>query len=126
MITAAVAAAVAAVRDHFAGHPVEAVPDGAGGAFITVDHVQIGGSYTPSSTWLGFQINAAYPASDVYPHYIGRVARVDGRPHGQAITVVDWRERPALQLSRRSNRWRPGTDNAPLKAEKVLTWLASL
>lgn len=125
MITAAVSAAVAAVREHFAGHPVEAIPDGTGGAFVIVEDVEIGSTYTPSATWLGFQINAAYPSSDVYPHYVGRITRVDGSPHGEAITDVEWQQRPALQLSRRSNRWRPGVDNAVLKAEKVIAWLAT-
>lgn len=126
MLTTAVAAAVAAVRDHFAGHPVQVVPDGAGGAFLIVDQVQVGPAYTPSVTWLGFQINAAYPVSDVYPHYTGLLARADGQPLGQAISQVTFQERPALQLSRRSNRWQPGVDNAALKAEKVITWLAGL
>jgi hypothetical protein len=124
-LTAAVEDAVAAVRDHFAGHPVEVVPDGSGGAFVIVSDVHIGDQYTPPDTWLGFQINAAYPQSDVYPHYIGRVARRDGHKHGEAIQEVTWQDRTALQLSRRSNRWNPATDNAALKAEKVITWFAT-
>jgi hypothetical protein len=117
--------AVDAVREHFAGHSVEVFPDGAGGAHVIVHDVKIGSRYTPESTWLGFQLNAAYPQSDVYPHYIGRVGRCDGQPHGEGIQFVDWQGRPALQLSRRSNRWNPSLDNAILKAEKVITWFAT-
>ncbi|TQM84509.1 hypothetical protein FHX81_6957 [Saccharothrix saharensis] len=123
--TPAVQAAIDAVRDDFAGHPVEVVPDGAGGAYVVVDGVHLGGQYTPPTTWLGFQINAAYPRSDVYPHYIGRIARHDGGSLGEAVTDTEWRGRPALQLSRRSNHWNPAVDNAALKAEKVITWFAA-
>lgn len=117
--------AVDAVREHFAGHTVEVFPDDTGGAHMIVHDVKIGNAYTPESTWLGFQINAAYPQSDVYPHYIGRVARRDDRPHGEGIQAVEWQSRLALQLSRRSHRWNPAFDNAVLKAEKVITWFAT-
>ena len=63
----AVTTAVDAVRDHFAGKPVAVISDGAGGAFVTVEDVEVGPSYSPSVTWLGFQISAAYPSADVYP-----------------------------------------------------------
>lgn len=116
---------VAAVRAHFAGHPVQVIPDGGGGAFVIVDQVEIGSTYTPDTTWLGFHLNAAYPQSDVYPHYLGPVTRCDGQPLGDAVQSVDWQGRPALQLSRRSNRWNPTIDNAALKAEKVIGWFAT-
>ncbi|MGI5243145.1 hypothetical protein [Dactylosporangium sp. CA-139066] len=121
----AVASGVDAVRTHFAGLPVEVVPDGAGGAFLTVGDVEVGPRYSPSRTWLGFQISAAYDSADVYPHYVGVLTRTDGRPHGDGIQQVTWRDQAALQLSRRSNGWRPGIDNAALKAEKVITWLVN-
>lgn len=121
-----VAGAVAAVREHFAGFTVEVVPDGSGGAFVTVEDIPISPRYSPAVTWLGFQINAAYPASDVYPHFCGPITRADGQPHGTGISAATWRDRPALQLSRRSNRWNPAVDNAALKAEKVITWLTGL
>jgi hypothetical protein len=123
MIAPTVSVAVDAVRAHFADHPVDVTPDGAGGAFVIVNDVKVGSQYAPATTWLGFQINAAYPASDVYPHYLGVLARTDGKPLGEAITATIWQNRPALQVSRRSNRWTPGLDNAALKAEKVITWL---
>jgi len=117
--------AVAAVRDQYAGHPVEIVPDGGGGVYVIIDNVDVGERYTPSATWLGFQINAAYPISDVYPLYMGQVDRVDGQVHGEGIQAIEWQGRPALQLSRRSNRWNPRLDTAALKAEKVITWFSS-
>lgn len=117
--------AVAAVRDHFDGLPVEVVPDGTGGAYVVIPDVHVGNQYTLAITWLGFQINSAYPHSDVYPHYIGPVTRADGAGHGPAVQSVTWCGRPALQLSRRSNRWNPVRDNAALKAAKVLSWFGS-
>lgn len=121
----AVTGGVDAVRAHFAGKPVEVVPDGAGGAFVTVRDVELGPRYTPSRAWLGFQISAAYDSADIYPLYLGVVARADGQPPGDGVQTVQWQGQPALQLSRRSNGWRPGLDNAALKAEKVIAWLTS-
>lgn len=120
----AVAEAVEAVRVHFAGKPVQVTPDGSGGAFVIVDDITVGPTFRPSTTWLGFQVNAAYPHSDVYPHYVGLLARVDGQALGDAISPTTWQDRPALQLSRRSNRWNPAIDNAANKAERMITWLA--
>jgi len=122
-LTAAVADAVGAVRAHFAGKPVEVVPDGAGGAYVTIEDIDVGPLYTPSTTWLGFHMNAAYPASDVYPHFVGALTRIDGSALGEAITAATWRGRSGLQLSRRSNRWNPALDNAVNKAERTLRWL---
>lgn len=121
----AVAEAVDAVRAHFAGHPVEAVADGTGGAFVTVEDVPISACFTPAATWLGFHISSAYPDADVYPHYVGQVSRSDRQPHGQAISPTTWRDRPALQISRRSPRRDPAIDSAALKAERILQWLAA-
>jgi len=123
-LTAAVAEAVGAIRANFAGHAVEVNPDGAGGALVIVSDVAVGPRYIPAATWLGFHLNAAYPASDVYPHYVGVLARADGRGLGEAITPTTWQGRPGLQLSRRSNRWNPAVDNAANKAERILKWLA--
>jgi hypothetical protein len=125
-LSAAVRAAVDAVRAHFAGSPVEVTPDGAGGVTLIIENIDVGSRYLPRTTWLGFQINAAYPAADVYPHYVGPLTRTDGQPHGSGIQTVTWNGRPGLQLSRRSTRWNPALDNATVKAEKVIIWLAGL
>jgi hypothetical protein len=121
--TPEVAAAVDAIREQFAGTPVQVDPDGVGGATVTVQNVILGTQYAPPHTWLGFHVSAAYPDADVYPHYVGVVTRADGQPHGQAVQQVTWRERPALQLSRVSRHWNPASDNAANKAEKVIAWM---
>jgi len=115
--------AVEGVRDQFAGHQVDVSHD-ADGAVVIIENVHVGDQYEPTHTWLGFRITGAYPNADVYPHYVGRVVRTDGTPHGAAVQSVDWQSRPALQLSRRSNGWNPSRDTAGLKAAKVLSWFA--
>lgn len=124
-VSPAVAAGVAGVRDQFPGHTVTVTADESGGVFVVVDDVPAGPPYTEDTTWLGFQINAAYPDSDVYPHFVGPLTRKDEQAHGEGFSATEWRNRPALQLSRRSNHWSAATDTAALKAVKILTWLAS-
>jgi hypothetical protein len=124
-ISPAVAGGVAGVRDQFPGHTVTVAPDDNDGVFVVVEGVPAGPPYIETTTWLGFHINAAYPDSDVYPHFVGPLTRKDGQAHGEGFSVTQWRDRPALQLSRRSNHWSAVTDTAALKAVKVLTWLAS-
>ena len=124
-VTVAVLDGVAGVREQFPGHAVQVTPDGSGGVTVIVEDVRVGESYVEERTWLGFQISSAYPMADVYPHFVGRLQRRDGAGHGQGFSEAVWGDRPALQLSRRSNRWNSTTDTAALKAMKVLTWLAS-
>jgi hypothetical protein len=120
-----ISAAVDEVREHFASKSVEVLPDDNGGVFVIINDIEVGPRYTPATTWLGFQLNAAYPASDVYPHFVGMHTRTDNQGYGDGITPTTWRGRPALQLSRRSRAWNPQFDTAALKAEKVITWLTT-
>lgn len=124
-VTSAVLDGVAGVREQFPGHAVEVTSDASGGVIVIIDDVPVGELYVEESTWLGFQISSAYPMADVYPHFVGRLQRKDGTGHREGFSETTWRDRPAMQLSRRSNRWNPAMDTAALKAMKVLTWLAS-
>ncbi len=112
------------LREQFAGHVVEITHEPNGDAVVVVHDVHVGDQYEPSSTWFGFRISTAYPNADIYPHYIGRVVRRDGNAHGPAVQQMEWQNREALQLSRRSNGWSPRRDTASLKAAKVLAWFA--
>jgi hypothetical protein len=126
--TTAIDAAVAAVQAHFDQTTVTTVPDGNGGVYVLIGQVDVGPTYTPSTTWLGFQLSAAYPDADVYPHYTGLLTRTDGQAHGAAIQQTTWQGRPdqpAQQISRRSNRWNPAVDTAVNKAARILAWLAA-
>ena len=90
--------------------------------------VDTGDTYAQPSTWLGFHISYLHPAADVYPHYVRPdLSRVDGEPLGPGFSPTTWafETMPAIQVSRRSNRWDPRRDTPALKALKVLAWLRS-
>lgn len=124
-VSAGVVGGVVGVLDQFAEHRVLLRLDEVGGVHVVIDDIVPGETYVGSTTWFGFHISAAYPAADVYPHYVGRLHRKDAAAHPEGFSECEWQEREALQLSRRSNRWNPATDTAALKAMKVLAWLAS-
>ncbi len=125
-LTAEVAEGIEQIRKQYPDSTVTVTEDGQGGAYVLVDDVELGARYVPPRSWIGFQITFQYPYSDVYPHFIaGEVARADGAPLGEAMTPAAWRGRPAVQISRRSNRLNPATDTAALKLLKVLEWIRS-
>lgn len=121
-----VASAIAEVEATFPEAAVAVTQDGQGGAFVVVDPVDPGQPYEPRDTWIGFQITFQYPFADCYPHFVrGDLKRRDGCPLGEGTSAANWRDRPAIQLSRRSNNLNPQTDTAAIKLLKVLTWLRS-
>lgn len=117
---------VTEVREAFPDADVEVATDGQGGAWVTVADVDLGPAWVPTASWLGFHILHNYPYSDVYPHFVDGDAQLaaGGLPK-QAVTPCTYAvdQRPALQVSRRSNRWDPNLDTAALKALKVIDWL---
>jgi hypothetical protein len=126
-VTPEVKAAVEEIRQTFAGHGVEVEAEAQGGAYVIVHDLVVGDHYVPTTSWFGFLITFQYPHADVYPHFIdGALARADGKPHGGGFSAPSpWRERPAIQVSRRSNRWNPATDTPAGKLLKVLEWVKS-
>jgi hypothetical protein len=126
MMTPEVVAAIEEIRSDFKAATVEAHEDGSGGAYVIVDPVDPGSQYVQRETWIGFQITYQYPVADCYPHFVRPdLARLDGEPLGEAMTVTQFGfdQRPAVQISRRTNRLNPATDTALLKLWKVLDWL---
>lgn len=113
------------IRDAFPSTTVDAQEDGDGGAWVLLAEANIGELYNVADSWLGFRISFQYPHADVYPHFIrADLVRKDGRPLGDGISGGhQFMGRPALQLSRRSNRLNPATDTALLKLLKVIQWL---
>lgn len=105
--------------------PVVVREDGDGGALVIVENVDLGAPYKQETTWVGFHITFPYPYADVYPHFVrGDLSRVDGKPLGNATSPnASFEGRPAVQISRRSNRLNPVTDTAQRKLLKVLDWL---
>lgn len=120
--------AIDEIRGAFPAASVSATPDGSGGAWVIIDPVALGSSWSPTSTWLGFHVLHTYPYSDVYPHFIGedvRLSTTGGLPNDGITSGHRFHAngRPCLQVSRRSNRWDARVDTAANKALKVLSWL---
>jgi hypothetical protein len=100
--------------------------DSEGGAFVIVESAPLSSPYTQKITWLGTHVLFNYPQSDTYPHFIrGDLSRSDGATVQRSGISPNqtFENRPALQLSRRSNRHDPRRDTAALKILRVLAWL---
>ncbi|HET7059708.1 MAG TPA: hypothetical protein VFH99_00080 [Candidatus Saccharimonadales bacterium] len=119
-----VAEAVEEIKQMFTDAHVLVREDGQGGAYVIVETVDPGKQYVQRETWVGFYITFQYPYSDVYPHFVrGDLKRKDGKQLGEGATAGSFEGRPAIQLSRKSNRLNPATDTALLKLTKVIDWL---
>lgn len=115
------------IGEAFTGCRLDSADDGQGGALVTLCDVPLdAGPFQQSDTWVGFQITHTYPYADTYPHFVRHdLSRRDGRALGEGISISSFRNQPAVQVSRRSNRHDPTTDTALLKLCKVLRWLKS-
>src|SRR5436190_1312132 len=100
----AVRRALEELERDFPGCRITAQDDGEGGANVIMEDLDLGPPYEQDKTWVGFRIGFQYPASDVYPHFVrADLKRLDGRPLGEGISVATFWDRPAIQVSRRSN-----------------------
>lgn len=122
----AIAAAIGDLARSFSDSRTSYIDDRQGGAWVLVEDVDVGPAFTPRTTWVGFVISPLYPRADVYPHFIRPdLTRTDGAPltaplnPGQSMPGFN---RPAIMVSRRSNRWDPARDTAALKLHRVLLW----
>lgn len=126
MLTPDVERAVEKVRRAFPDHAVEVLEDGAGGACVLVEDCLLGPAFVPDSSWVAFAIPYQYPRADVYPHFVRPdLARADGAALSSPLNAghtVPLFNRPALMVSRRSQRWNPSRDSALLKLLRVLLW----
>lgn len=121
-----VKSAIDEIAGAFPGCRLDAVEDGQGGAFVTLHDAALDERYQQRTTWVSFQITHTYPYADVYPHFVRHdLSRCDGKPLGEGTSMGNFRNEPAIQLSRRANRHNPATDTALLKLFKVLRWLNS-
>jgi hypothetical protein len=127
VLTSEVSRAIEEVADEFPGCPLVVREDGSGGAYLLVEGVPLSGPWVQTDTWVGFQVSFQYPYSDVYPHFVRRdLARRDGGPLGEALSPVpSFEGRPAVQISRRSNRREASIETAAMKLHKVLEWLGT-
>ena len=130
MIPAAVLGAIDELRQQFPDSTVEVREDGSGGAYLRIERVDLGPTYTEATrhTWIGFGIGFQYPHADVYPHFVRvDLQRADGQPFGPGLSTpvrfVGW-ECEGVQVSRRSQRRDASTETAALKLMKVLKWMS--
>lgn len=128
----AVEQAIEEIRRTFAGHRIDVIEDGEGGAYVKVHGLSIGPKYNPTTSFIGFRITFQYPMADVYPHFLVHGLR---RADGAALTDPfhsnnqcwgpEKNSEPATMLSRRSNHLDASVDTACGKLLKVLEWIRS-
>lgn len=122
--------AIEEIRHNFAGHRIDSIEDGEGGAYVKVHDLSMGPNYSPTTSFVAFRITFQYPMADVYPHFlIHGLRRVDGstltnpfHPDNQRWGPSG-REEPATMISRRSNHLDAAVDTACSKLLKVLEWI---
>lgn len=117
--------AISQIADAYGESNIQVDEDGQGGAYVVVNNIFLGHEFYPSVIWCGFYITFAYPVADVYPHFINNdLNRGDGRPFSTALQRNQiWRERTAIQISRRSNNLNPAVDTALVKLEKIIKFI---
>jgi hypothetical protein len=116
--------AIEELRSSFQDCELDVETDAAGGAYVVIRGIPLGAPYSQADTWISFQITFQYPYADVYPHFARPdLTRLDGRPLGEGFGQAQFRNQPAIQISRRSNKLNPAIDTATLKLLKVLQWL---
>lgn len=120
--------AVRSLREAFPHAALAVEEDGAGGAYVRIEPVELGPRFVPRETWVGAHLPPQLPYADVYPIFIGSdVARADGVAFSAPITAGhSFRGAQALQISRRTNRLDPALQTPALKFQKVLHWLRNV
>lgn len=130
MITDEVKAALKNLETAFPDSEVTHDEDGSGGAYVRVSPLSLGEGFDPVESWVAFHLTYQYPEVDVYPHYMDagvkpKVPKGTQQPLGDGLAYVTWREKPVIQISRRTNGWNRLRHNATNKLHKVLEWLRS-
>jgi hypothetical protein len=129
--------AIVELEEGAPGEGVLFLEDGDGGAHVIVEGVPIGASFSPNVSWIGFHILHSYPDADVYPHmvdaglrYIGSGEAPSVFPDGNLPTAMSRGDflasgfdRPAIQISRASNRRTAENDSALQKLLRVIDFL---
>jgi hypothetical protein len=139
-MTPAVRRAIDEIARQFVDHRLLEAEDQNGGACIIIERVPLGAPYSQADSWLGFHVTHNTPYADVYPHFArGDLARIDAKALGEGMCsghvfpqpgvvrdATSMPSRPAVQISRRSNRRdSTGLETPLLKLLKVITWLKS-
>jgi hypothetical protein len=132
--------AIDEIAKQFPGHALVVAGDLSGGAFVIVEEVPLGAPYAQETSWVGFHITHNCPYADTYPHFVrADLTRADNGPLGDGMTnghmfpqpgalrdPSEMPPRPAIQVSRRSNRRdSSGIETPNMKLLKVLQWMRS-
>lgn len=128
-----------AIKELEAGAPGTGVrwkEDDSGGAYVIVDGIDVGTSFSPATAWIGFHVTWACRDADVYPHfiapevtYVGNGDAPNQHPEGNLPTsmtrgaTMPGFELPAIQISRRSNRRDAETDSPLQKLLRIVQFL---
>lgn len=117
--------AVESLRKAFPESVVDARDDGSGGAYVIIESVNFGPKFTPEVTWVGGHIPPQYPYADIYPVFLGADIRyASGAAFVPPVTSNhQFCGRPAIQVSRKTNRLDPVFQTALGKFQKVQHWL---
>lgn len=116
-----VAEGIAELEQAFPGR-VRFEPDGSGGAYVTVEDIDLGPRFSTSAAALTFQLAYNYPAAAPYPFYLP----ADASPTGawpQALQPIEWRGFRVIQVSLRHTNWDPHRDTAVGSVVQVASWL---
>lgn len=127
-LTPAVTAAVEAIRTQVAGN-LMAWGDGAGGAHVFLESVDLGEPFTQATTWAAFHLPHTLPEGDLYPLWMRPdLSRSDGKPIGKLNATGQnfmhrdnkWLTEPAVMVSLRSNDRDPRIDSPARKLARIL------
>jgi hypothetical protein len=105
---------------------LKVVPDGQGGARVTVTCAPLPPGLSRAESWVGFILAFNYDDVQVYGHHFpADLRRADGTPFaGPGFSYGGtWEGMPSLVVSRSSQHWRKGADTAALKLVKVIEFL---
>jgi hypothetical protein len=100
-------------------------PDGAGGAYMGVEGIELGERWSAARSTLTFHVPYNYPAASPYPYYLP----ADCAPKGAwpaALQQVHWRDREMIQVSLRHNNWDPERDRVLGCVLQVAAFLRSV
>jgi len=119
-IAAEVAAAIGQLEEGFPGR-ISFIPDGTGGANVTVAELELGPRWTRERADLTFNVPYNYPHAPIYPYYLpaGTTPQA-GLP--QALQQVQWQGQQVVQVSLRNTNWDPSRDNAVGCVLQVRAW----
>lgn len=105
---------------------VHHVPDGTGGAVVTVDGVELGERWLQPAAALSFELAYNYPAAAIYPFYAPDDIQLSDGSWPAGLQQASWRGQAVIQISLRHNSWNPGLDNAVGSVLQVQDWLGRL